>query len=82
MLYFSRGFLSNTCLEICKANNNGKYIYTHCCKSYSEKDQHTAVNCLSSGETGSYSKEHVKKNKQTKNNIKQNIMQLDFLKKG
>ena len=29
VLYFSQGFLSNTCLDICKANNNEKlYIYT------------------------------------------------------
>ena len=51
------------------------YIHTHCCKSYSEKDKHIAVNPLSSGETGSYSKEHTKNkqtNKQTKYKTKYN----------
>ena len=50
-------------------------IYTHCCKSYSEKEEHIAVNRLSSGEAGSYSKKHTKK----KSNIKRNITQLGFL---
>ena len=35
-------------------------IYTHCCKSYSEKEEDIAVNRLPSGEAGSYSKKHTK----------------------
>ena len=35
--------------------------YTHFCKFYSEEDKHLAVNCLSIGEAGLYSKEHTKK---------------------
>ena len=37
--------------------------YTHCCKSYSEKDEPIAVNRLWSGEAQSYSKKHTKKKK-------------------
>ena len=53
-------------------------IHTHCHKSYSEKEEHIAVNCLSSGEAGSYSK---KTHQKQKYNIKWNIIQLGFLKK-
>ena len=52
-------------------------IYTHSHKSYSEKEKHIAVNRLSSGEAGPYSKKHTKK----KSNIKWNITQLGFLSK-
>ena len=37
--------------------------YAHCCKFYSEKDKCIAVNCLSIGEAGMYSKEHNNNNK-------------------
>ena len=41
-------------------------IHTHCHKSYSEKEEHIAVNCLSSGEAGSYSKKTPKTKTQYK----------------
>ena len=43
-----------------QAQHQWEIVYIHCCKSYSEKDKQI-VNHLSSGEAGSYSKEHTKK---------------------
>ena len=53
IFYFSHVFLSNTCFDIHKANNNGKlYIYIHCYISYSEEVKHIADDSLSIGKAG------------------------------
>ena len=46
-----------------QSQEKSEIIYTHYCKSYSEKNKHIAVNCLSFGEAGSYSKKHTNRKK-------------------
>ena len=59
-VFCSFGFLSNTCLDVHKANNN-ETLYVHIVTNITQRKINIAVNCLSIGGAILYSKEQTKK---------------------
>ena len=57
-LFFSRFSLKHM---FGYSQSQQQWEITHCCQSYSQEVKHIAVNRLSIGEAGKYSKEHTKK---------------------